>query len=259
MTWSSRIAHIASYQTGDYFTDHLPRVIANKLEAHNQGSAGSAGNVAYILAELLFTHGPNFVRETFAPIRHVVPQAVATYQKMCDVTIRENRPLSTVILDLSDTTNAFEILGFDVPPSVLESFREYLPAIHVPREFPAWSWRKGFTALALNERRVWTMIAGYIPGQAIPFKPGETFEFNVQGLLAHLGAACLVGASFEDVKPAFWQFMQCADTLFSIHQIEYELILWVARIVFHHIAGEPLGSVADLLYTTIQTCVTHGL
>ncbi|HWO21741.1 MAG TPA: hypothetical protein VNO30_23385 [Kofleriaceae bacterium] len=259
MTWSERLAHMAKFQTGDYFTHHVPRFVADRLEAHNQGGAGSAGQVGEMAAELLFTRGPAFVRNAFAPMRHVLPQAVASYLKECDVTIRENRPLSTAILTLSDATNAFEIIGFDVPPSVLESFRRYLVAIDVPRESPALSWIRGFTALALNERRVWTMIAGYIPGQAIPFRPGETFEFNVQGLLAHLGAARLVGASFEDVRPAFWHFMMCADMLFDVNQIDYELVLWIARVVFHHIAGEPLGSVADLLYTTIQTCVTHGL
>jgi hypothetical protein len=53
--------------------------------------------------------------------------------------------------------------------------------------------------------------------------------------------------------------MMCADRLINTQQIEYELILWVARIVLHHIAGEPLGSVADLLHTVIQNCVAAGI
>ena len=259
MTWTRRIAHINEFFDPDYLAEGVPRFVAQRLEAHKQGSAGAAGQVARMIAELLFTRGPAFVRETFAPIRHVVPQAVATYLEKCDVTIREGRSLSTVILDLSNATNAFEILGFDVPLSVLESFRPYLPAIEEDREYPEWRWDKGFTALALDERRVWAPIAGYLPDQPIPFTPGETFELNVQGLLAHLGAARLAGARFEDVAPAWRSFMMCVDSLINVHQIEYELVPWIARIVYHHIGQHPLGTVGELLHAEIQRCIAEGL
>jgi hypothetical protein len=160
---------------------------------------------------------------------------------------------------MSDATNAFELIGFDVPPSVLESFRPYLPAIQDFRDKIRWRWTKGFTALALNERLVWAPVAGYLPDQPIPFTPGETFEFNVQGLLAHLGAACLAGASFEDVAPAWRSFMMCVDSLINTHQIEYVLVLWVARFVYHHIGQHPLGTVGELLHAEIQRCIADGL
>jgi len=250
MTWSERIAHIASFQTGDYFTDHIPQVIAKRLAAHARGSWFAADRVGYLTAELFFTHGPAFVREIFAPIRHVVPQAVAAYLAERDP---DAGSLSPTIQDMSDATNAFEIIGFDVPPSVLESFRPYLSAIMFTRD--RWYWTKGFTALALNERLVWAPVAGYPPDQPIPFKRGEKFEFNVQGLLAHLGAALLVGARFEDVATAWGSFLVCADMLINAHRIEYVLVLWIARIVYHHIGGQPLVSVGDLLYADIQRCI----
>ena len=252
MTWSERLAHMVKSQTGDYFTHHVPRFVALKLEAHTQGSAGSAGQVGYMAAKLLFTRGPAFVREVFAPIRHVLPQAVAVYVARRDPALGEFSP---GMMDLSDAANAFQIIGFDVPSSVLESLRPYLPGIMELREYPQLRWNKGFTALALNERLVWAPIAGYLPDQPVPFTPRETFGFNVQGLLAHLGAARLVGATFEDVQPAWRSFMASADSLVNTHQINYELVLWIARIVYHHIGQHPLGTVGELLHAEIQRCV----
>jgi hypothetical protein len=256
MTWSERLAHMVSFQTGNYFTHHVPHFVAQRLDAHTRGSWGAADRVGRMSAELLFTHGPAFVRETFAPIRHVLPQAVAGYLAECDPAAGA---LSPMIMEMSDTTNAFELIGFDVPPSVLESFRPYLPRIEELRDYPQWRWGKGCTALALNERLVWAPIAGYRPDQPIPFVPRETFEFNVQGLLAHLGAARLAGARFEDVEPAWHSFMESADSLLDAHQIDYVIVLWVARIVYHHIGQQSLGSVGDLLYAEIQRCVAAGL
>lgn len=79
----------------------------------------------------------------------------------------------------------------------------------------------------------------------------------MQGLLAHLGAARLAGARFEDVEPAWRSFMESADPLIDAHQIDYVLITWVARIVYHHIGRQPLGSVGDLLYAEIQWCIAE--
>jgi hypothetical protein len=257
MTWAERIAHTnARYERRNWFSGHIPEVVAQRLEAHRRGSWGAADRVGILTAEMLFIRGPQFVRETFAPIRHVIPQAVAAYLAECDLAAGA---LSTMIMEMSDATNAFEIIGFEVPPSVLESFRRNLPGIEELREYPEWRWGKGFTALALNERLVWAPIAGYLPDQPIPFVPRATFEFNVQGLLAHLGAARLTGARFEDVEPAWRSFMEAADSLIEARQIEYVLVLWVARIVYHHIGQQSLGSVGDLLYAEIQRCVAAGL
>jgi hypothetical protein len=252
MTWSERVAHIARAQKGDYFTRHIPSVVAQRLGEHVRGSWGAADQLGHIAAKLLFTHGPALVREVFAPIRHVIPQAVAAYFAETDLKAGD---LAMTILDMADATNAFESIGFDVPPSVLESFRPYLPAVREFREYPAWSWRKGFIALALNERRVWAPIAGYLPEQPIRFKPGKKFALHVQGLLAHLGAARLVGARFEDVVPAWSSFLTYADTLFDMREIEYELVPWIARIVYHHIGQWPLDRVGELLHAQIQRCI----
>jgi hypothetical protein len=256
MTWSERIAHINDFFDPDYLAEGVPRFVAQRLAAHQAGTWGAADQVGYLAAQLLLTRGPAFARETFAPIRHVLPQAVAAYLAECDLDAGD---LAMMILDMSDATNAFELIGFDVPPSVLESFRPYLPAVKEFREYPEWRWRKGFTALALDERLVWAPIAGYLPERPIPFTPGETFEFNVQGLLAHLGAARLAGARFEDVAPAWRSFMACADSLINTHQIEYVLVLWVARIVYHHIGQHPPGIVGDLLHAEIQRCIAEGV
>lgn len=255
MTWSRRLAHLTQSQTGDEFTRHISTFVQQRLTSHNDGTWAAADQVGKVAATMLFTHGPAFVRDTFAPIAHVLPHAVADYLSRISPAADA---LSTMILDMSDATNAFEIVGFDVPPSVLESFRPYLPRIEQDRDYPEWTWGKGFTALALNERAVWAPIAGYLPDQEVAFVPKATFGANVQGLLAYLGAARVNGATFADVAPAWRSFMESAGSLFSARQIEHVLVLWVARIVCYDIGREPLGHVAELLHAEIQRCVAAG-
>jgi hypothetical protein len=94
-----------------------------------------------------------------------------------------------------------------------------------------------------------------MPTQDIPFVPRATFGLNLQGLIAHLGGARAVGATFDDVSPAWREFMVAADPLMGAGQIDEQVILWVARIVFHHIGKQPLGAVGHYVYEQINRFV----
>ena len=101
-------------------------------------------------------------------------------------------------------------------------------------------------------------IAGFRPTQDVPFVPRATFEFNMQGLIGHLGGAILSGATLDDVLPAWHQFMGVAIMLRKIRQIDDQVILWVARILFHHIGREPLGTVGAHIFEEINGLVAAG-
>jgi hypothetical protein len=91
-----------------------------------------------------------------------------------------------MLLEYADATNIFEIVGLDVPPDVLESFRPLLVRVETDhRDMPERHWTKALVALSLEDRLGWVEIAGFHPTQDVPFVPRATFEFNMQGLIAH--------------------------------------------------------------------------
>jgi hypothetical protein len=257
MTWCELTAHInKGYRLGEYLTTFLPRFIARQLDFHERGDWKAAELLGEIISEMLIVRKPDFVRNQFAPIRHVVPQGVAAYLASLD----KEGELSPLIFELSNSTAAYEALGFEVPPTVLASFRPYLARIAYQRDDPpAWHWTKGITALVLDERAVWGPILGIRPDEPVPFRPGQIFGGNMAGLLGHLAGARLASASLEDVMPAWRSFLSGAEQMLQNRQIDKPVVHWIARFVFHHIGGAPLPTVADSYHEEIERLAAMGL
>jgi hypothetical protein len=257
MTWFELSAHInKGYKLGEYLTTFLPRFTARQLDLHQRGDWKAAELLGEIISEMLIVRTPDFVRSQFAPLRHVVPPGVAAYL----ASLPPEGEISPVLFELSSSTCAYEALGFEVPPTVLASFRPYLARITYQRDHPkAWHWTKGITALALDERAVWAPIAGVAPDGPVPFAKGETFGSNMQGLLAHLAGARLAGASLQEVLPAWRSFLTLAEPMLQSRQIDKPVVLWVARFVFHHIGGAPLPTVATMYHEEIERLAAVGL
>ena len=254
MTWTAVRQHydklLDRYELR-LFRDLVPR----HLELFREGSAAAADQLAFSLSLMLIARGPAFVRRELEPLKHILPQSVAAYIRDC----AGNHTLSSMLLEYADATNIFEIVGLTVPGEVLASFRPLLVRVETDhRDLPERHWTKALVALALGERLGWIAIAGFLPTQNVPFVPCATFEFNMQGLIAHLGGALLTGATLDDVSPAWRQFMAVAVTLMDVHQIDEQVILWVARVVFHHIGKQPLGSVGDRVFEEISGLVEGG-
>lgn len=247
MTWTAVRRH-ADKQLDDYALEMFRKRIPQRLEQFRNGSAAAADQLAFQLARMLFARGAVFVRHELEPIKHIVPQSLAAYLRGC----AGDRTLASMVLEYANAANVFEIVGLDIAPEVLEAFRSVILRIETHRhDMPERHWTKGLLALALNQRLGWAPIARLMPTQDVPFVPRATFGFDVQGLIAHLGGARLVGATFDDVLPAWREFMAAADSLMGARQIDEQVILWVARIVFHHIGKQPLGAVGDCVYEEI--------
>jgi len=251
MTWTAVRQHYDKLLDGyelKLFRDLVPR----HLELFRQGSAAAADQLAFSLSLMLIARGTAFVRRELDPLKHILPQSVDAYVQDCvgDYT------LASMLLEYTNITNIFEIVGLEVPSQVLDSFRPLIVRVETDhRDMPGRHWTKALVALALGERLGWIAIAGFLPTQNVPFVPRATFEFNMQGLIAHLGGALLTGATFDEVAPAWRQFMAVAVTLMDVHQIDEQVILWVARIVFHHIGKQPLGMVGDRVFEEISGLV----
>jgi len=254
-TWADVRRHTDG-QLDDYALEMLRERIPQRLELFRQGSPAAVGQLEFWYARMLIARGPAFVRRELEPIKHVLPSSVAAYVKDCvgDYT------LSSMLFEYVDATNIFEIAGLDVPPNVFELFRPLLVRVGTDhRDMPESHWTKALVSIALGERLGWVAIAGFCPTQEVPFVPRATFEFNMQGLIAHLGGAILSGATLDDVLPAWHQFMALAVTLRKVRQVDNQVILWVARVVFHHVGKQPLSTVGDRVYEEINRLVAAGV
>jgi hypothetical protein len=256
MTWFELTAHInKGYKLGEYLTTFVPRFISRQLELHERGDWKAAELLGEIISEMLIVRPPDFVRQQFGQLRHVVAPGVTGFV----ASLPPEGDVSPVLYDLAGSTCAYETIGFEVPPAVLASLRPYLSRIEYQRDHPkAWHWTKGILALVLDEREVWGPIAGLAPDEPVPFTRGETHGSNMQALLAYLAGARIAGASLQDILPAWRSFLTLAEPMLQSRQIDKPVVLWIARFVFHHIGGAPLSGVATMYHEEIERLAAVG-
>ena len=256
MTWGKQSAHFQRL-IGSDSEEHLAKYLSLKRAHHD---AGAWNSIQYVVEQALpgfVGLGPEYSRRTVGPIHAFVPQAVSTYLK----TIEGEYPLSTMPFELLDSTNFFELLGYPIPSEALASLASSLGRIETSRHDPelvSWHWQRGFMALALRQDPVWRGIAGLMPGP-LAFTPGESFGPDVQGLLRYLAAAIENHARLEDVLAAWKTFLAVFLTLYNARQVNFETLFWIARIVYHDIGGQSLGSAGDHLFADIQELAAAGL
>ena len=207
---------------------------------------------------ILLALGPERLRAELQPIEHIVAPAVENYLGFQ----QHDHEIAASLLVHAHTACLYEIVGMDLGPEVLASFRPYLIRVmtdaHDP-DYRSWHWDRGLIALALDEPKTWRSIVGLLSGESLTFQPGATFQFNVQGLLRHLAAAIEHKADVADVLPAFHDLIRCAPLMWSStpEQANQYTCLWAARLVHHHIGGHPLGTVGQFFYDAVQAAAAR--
>lgn len=164
--------------------------------------------------------------------------------------VRKYQRVTPVAVTALVLANTLDVVGLPLPSNSWPTMRAWLPRMEVSRddESTADWWTAGFAAVALDEPLRFFKAAGLSLGRPNPFVAGATFQFNMQGLVRHLAAAIETGASFEDVRPAWEDLLHSYSYLRSARSIDEGVLLWIGRIVFHRIAGRPLGEVAQAIH-----------
>ena len=253
MSWSEQIAHfrwLASTEEND-----LGSYVARRRELHELGDWRAIDQLANESVHGFFGNGPAYSRRSVGSMAALLSAATAAY---C-AGVEGEYPLSTATLSVLDTVCFFEILGESVDASLLGGLAELLGRVETSRrdEWRAAHWQRGFTALAVREPSVWRSVAGLTPGP-LEFRAGEAFGPNVQGFLAYLAAAIERRASLNDVIWAWKTTLAIVERLIDAHELKYETLYWVARLVYHDIGGEPLGRVGERLYADVQELAAAG-
>lgn len=92
--------------------------------------------------------------------------------------------------------------------------------------------------------------AGKLPAR---FKPGETFGFDMQGFVRYLATALEKGATVEQVRPAWVELVRAFPLKKGAETLDWNDLLWAARVVYHHLEQRPVASVGAALHAQVRS------
>ena len=212
---------------------HTLKVFQSGLDRGRGASQGFSGAHFSDLYGAVIARGPGYAEPYATQAAELMPMLMANR--------REEK--SAIDLELASMANLLACCGHS---------DETLPAadwiweIEVDRNnHPSMYWERASAALALDVKPLYRALAGHEPDQPLPFAPGARFGGNLQGFLAHLGGAVETGAPFEAVRPAWDEFLDNLDRHHEANEMGKDSLFWIARVVGHCIAGQPLGTVAQ--------------
>lgn len=117
-------------------------------------------------------------------------------------------------------------------------------------------WNRGLAALALGVPAIYRPISGHEMHARLRFVPGARFELNIQGLLGHLAAAVEQRAALADCEPAWHDLLLNFRVLQRANMLSSASLVWIAWILHHCLAGQPIASTADYLQASVAGVVS---
>lgn len=209
--------------------------------------AGSLAGPAETLSEAAVIFGPQRARPMMEPIAELLPRAI---QQVSMGGIGVGRLVATV--GLLSYLNVSRCCGVQVPPEAVTVEPRWLEQLvafkrKLDEEESA---ALAFAALAAKEL---ALVTAFIGGGALPrrFKPGEVFQFNIQGFVRYLAVALEQQASAEDIEPAWRDFVRCFPYKYAAGTLRFVHLMWCARVVMTHFERRPVETVADALHQMI--------
>lgn len=207
--------------------------------------------IAYLVSDLQpfsFVE-PARVAALVLPMAPIVEAAVAEE----DAEVGEDDSVSFANYDTLDLANLIECVGGKVSPATLDIFRRWLPRMRVSRDDDDTSdyWSTGYASLALDVPKYNSFIVGRRDGKLPRPDPTARHGFNLQALLGQLAAAVEQRAPFLLVVEAWEDFLRHFPHACLVRSVSDATLLWIARVVYHRIAGHPLGTVVQHLHDDI--------
>jgi hypothetical protein len=147
--------------------------------------------------------------------------------------------------------NLLRCSGERVPAEVDEP--AWLAAI-VPHKKMLEEKRQHSLALASLAAGETELVPKFIGGGKLPktFKPGETFQFNVQGFARYMAVAIEHGAAAEDVGPAWGEFVQVFPRKLATNTLDWPDLFYATRAFLVHFEKRDASEVAQDLYDYVR-------
>lgn len=184
------------------------------------------------------------------------PHAAETARFMGPAMRARPEDKSTADLGVGNVANLLACCGY---PDETALLADWLYEIQTQRdERPARHFQRAFAALALDVKPIYRGLGGQEPTDPLPFHAGATFGGNIHGVLRHLGGAVECGASFADVQDVWDEVLVNWPLHEEAGGLDLACLFWIARVVRHRIAGEPLGGVAQWLHEYILEMAARG-
>jgi hypothetical protein len=202
-------------------------------------------SLASHLARCLVCAGVDRCESAIDAVAKKLDEALPDFRKGID---RNNAYEASGVLDF---VNLLRCLGKPVPKSIDEA--GWLAQI-APHEKLFSEKRNAALALAALATGQTELVPKFIGGGKLPktFKPGETFQFNVQGFARYLAVAIDHGAAAEDAGPAWGEFVQVFPRKLATNTLDWPDLFYATRAFLVHLEKRDAGEVAQDLYDYVR-------
>lgn len=193
--------------------------------------ADSLGAIAQRGMELLFIHGPEPTTRGLLARADFVIDALVKRPGFA-----MNDRASELILEAASAICLYEVLGIPVGKDLLPWIQPLVKLVPTKRDAPAvhGHWNKALIGMCLDDITIYGPILGLGIGSDNPFVPEQSFQFNIWGTLRHFVAAKAATAWANDYSGAWREFLAHYPTHAATRSANVETILWMGRLVMHH-------------------------
>lgn len=220
---------------------------------HHTPYASTLLGVSSIIAQAILIKGPVYTLEHVKPLVPVYQKALEELKGMVTNDTRAQ------VVSIVAMKNALECCGLTGADLVTESESE------VAQQISRWvarisrfsknlsDWEARTVALAAIETGDTEHVPTLVGGGRLPksFMPGETFQFNTQGLIRYLAVASNTNQTLESVMPAVNDFVDSFPYKLAAGALDWDELLYAGRIAISVIGREPLPVVAEAMNAII--------
>jgi hypothetical protein len=245
VTWPEVVERIAPlFAKGPGFFATLPDRLASSAPPRYAGA--ELGGFDIKVAALAILRGPAAAAPLFELASPALPRIIAEIGD----TVDRNRAVPAVFT--LSYGNVLRCCGAPFPPEEDEAEQKWLPLL-AGRARELTEPERHTMAFAACAAARPTLVPAFVdlPGLEEPFVPHRVFGFNVPGFAGYLASAIEHGGSYQDVEPAWLDFVHRFPYKLDTRMLDFPALLFAARAVYATIGGLSESEVALELHRLV--------
>lgn|SRR5262245_5872332 len=245
VSWPEVVASMAPLYEGNLRSfDNLPDRLASSRPPQYAG--GRLGGFAITIATLAVLRGSASVMPLLERIAPSLPRVIRELPDPLD-----KNAMLPALYTLS-CLNVARSCGAALPAEANGAEERWLPQL-ADRARDLTEPERHTLALAACAAALTTLVPRFadLPGLEGPIVPGRVFGFNVPGFAGYLAAAVEHGGTYQDVEPAWLDFVHRFPYKLDTRMLDFPALLFAARAVCATIGGLPEGEVALELHRLV--------